>query len=50
MMGLGMIVPKACITRDVGRNSCTIWQWMYWIKLLGSASQPELVLNLCRHS
>jgi len=45
-MGLGMIVPKAFIIRDVDRNSCTTWQWLYWIKLLGSASQPGLVLSL----
>jgi len=45
-MGLGMIVPKAFIIRDVDRNRCTVWQWMYWIKLLGSASQPEAVLCL----
>jgi len=28
-----MIVVKAFIKRGVNRNSCTTWQWLYWIKL-----------------
>jgi len=27
-IGLGMIVPKNFIIRDVNRNRCTTWYWL----------------------
>jgi len=31
MIYLDMIVVKAFIKRGIKRNSCTTWQWLYWI-------------------
>jgi len=28
---LGITVVKAFIKRGVNQNSCTTWQWLYWI-------------------
>jgi len=31
-----MVVVTALNKRDVSRNSCTSWQWLYWIKLFSA--------------
>jgi len=31
-----MTVAKAFIKRDISRNSCTTWQYLYWIKVVSA--------------